>query len=314
MKTKLIILIIVIIAAAALIFATSTEMQIGEKYQYRFWQQDLEFENNKWYSRVLFSYSHDYGNSFSEPKDVSMTEQHAHEPKMILMDDDVLLVWRDEVPNNSLLSFAKSSDHGETFEKKRLFQGARPDIIHYSGVLYLAWADLENRRVLYSTSDDGGEIFSEHTIIFAPTGQFSPYANKPTPKLAIDQNNVKISWSMLGEDYEHVIGVDEPVNLPVEPESNDVILQERFKDKPEVVAFYARYVDVEDYVQYNRVNFAAENDNFRARLSLYVDENNELSHMRFYCFVEGQLQHEVAQEDILHYLQNYHCLTYKTGE
>ena len=208
MKTKLIIPIIVAVAVAVLIIGTSTEIQLGQKNQYKFWVQEIKLEGDNLVTRVFFSHSNDYGQTFSEPRDMSMTEDYAHEPKMITMYDDVILVWRDEVEDDTIpnLSFAKSIDFGETFEKKRLDYGARPDIVHYDEILYLTWVDLENRRVLYSTSDDRGETFVEPTVIFAPQGEFSPYADKPTPKLAIDDGTVKISWSMLGEDYEHVIG------------------------------------------------------------------------------------------------------------
>jgi len=208
MKTRLLIIIpiIVVIIAAIALIANTLDIGIGQKHQYKFWVQEMKLEGDKLVTRVFFSHSNDYGKTFSEPRDMSMTEDYAHEPKMITMNDDVILVWRDEVPNGSSLSFAISTDFGETFEKKRLFQGARPDIVHYDDILYLTWADLENRRVLYSTSDDKGDTFSEHTVIFAPEGEFSPYADKPTPNLSIDDGNVKIRWSMLGEDYEHIIG------------------------------------------------------------------------------------------------------------
>jgi len=92
--------------------------------------------------------------------------------------------------------------------------------------------------------------------------------------------------------------------------SEEKSLSNLYKDKPEVVAFYDKYNDAnvsvrEDHVSY----FAGNGDDFRVRMNLYFDENYDLTHMRFYCYVGGQLQHEVPQEDIVSHLQKYHCQT-----
>ncbi len=172
------------------------------KYQYKFWQEDLEFENNKWFNRVLFSYSHDFGRTFSEPVDMSMTREHTHEPKMIVMGDDVILVWRDEVPMDNVenISFAKSTDFGKTFEKKRIFYGARPDIKHYDDILYLAWAGPGLRQIWYSDSSDKGETFSDPILLFEIDWELSPYEDRPTPELKVYSDSVTVSWKM--QNYE----------------------------------------------------------------------------------------------------------------
>jgi len=92
-------------------------------------------------------------------------------------------------------------------------------------------------------------------------------------------------------------------------------LTERYKSKSEVEAFYAKYDDAnisirEDHVSY----FAGNGDDFRVRMNLYFDESYELTHKRLYCYIGGELQYEMAEEDILNYLENYHCLTYRTGK
>jgi len=90
---------------------------------------------------------------------------------------------------------------------------------------------------------------------------------------------------------------------------------EDIKNNPVVEAFYARYDNSWESVRSDHVSYSAGNeDDFLVRMNLYFDESYDLTHMEFYCFVEGKLQHEVAQEDILNYLQNFHCQTYRTGE
>ncbi|MBI5377484.1 MAG: exo-alpha-sialidase, partial [Thaumarchaeota archaeon] len=163
MNIGLLMIIGIIVIGIMSTWAVATFVDIGmnQKYQYRFWQKNMEFENDNYYLRVLFSRSDDYGKTFSEPIDMSMTNLNAHEPKVIVMNDVVILVWRDEVPMDTpTISFAKSTDFGKTFEKKRLLFGARPDIKYYDNTLYLTYLVESRGDVWYSKSNDIGETFS----------------------------------------------------------------------------------------------------------------------------------------------------------
>lgn len=175
----------------------------GQKYQYKFWQQALEFENGNWLNRVLFSYSHDYGRAFSEPVDMSMTNLSAHEPKMIVMGYDVILVWRAEQPepgDDGNLFFARSTDHGETFDAKPVFFGGRPDIKYYDDGLYLVWLGGDFREIWYSDSFDRGKTFSEPVMLFEIDWELSPYEPKPFPELEVYSDRTVVSWKMQNND------------------------------------------------------------------------------------------------------------------
>ena len=221
MKTRLLIIVGIILAVAFTAFSVSNlagdfSSMSGQKYQYKFGETTIKNEKNQQFDRVFFSYSHDYGKTFSEPQDISMSENTwTGETKMILMDDYVILVWREEIIPAHTLAFATSDDHGKNLEKKYLWIGSRPDIVHYNDVLYLTWVDLETRQVLYTTSDNRGETFGEHHVIFAPTNKFSPYALKPEPKFVIEDDAVKITWkSAISEkgdtkNFEFTMGEDE---------------------------------------------------------------------------------------------------------
>ena len=84
---------------------------------------------------------------------------------------------------------------------------------------------------------------------------------------------------------------------------------EMLSNVSEVVAFYEKHDnDVKVSVRDDHVSYFAGNvESFHPRMNLHYDEKNELTHMRFYCFDDRGVQYEVAQEDILHYLENNDC-------
>jgi len=216
-----------------------TALKIDQKYQYTFGETTIKNEKNQQFDRVFFSYSHDYGKSFSEPQDISLSENTwTGETKMILMDDHVILVWREEISLQHTLAFATSDDHGKNLDKKYLWFGSRPDIVHHNEILYLTWVDLETRQVFYVTSDNRGVTFSEPTSVFETNKKFSPYATKPEPKFVIDENIVKIVWESQSKDYQFKIGQDSleskrtpPPEPPFEKKEPQTKIEIMFGDK-----------------------------------------------------------------------------------
>ena len=85
---------------------------------------------------------------------------------------------------------------------------------------------------------------------------------------------------------------------------------ERYKDKSEVVAFYTKYNDANVSVRDDHISYFAGNENgFHVRMNVYFDDSYDLTHLKFYCWVGDELQHEVAQENVLSYLGNQYCMT-----
>lgn len=82
----------------------------------------------------------------------------------------------------------------------------------------------------------------------------------------------------------------------------------RFDDMPEVKAFYAKYEDANVSVREDHISYFAGNEvDFRVRMNLYLDENDELDHIDLHCYVEREHQTEVADHFILRYLKDYDC-------
>lgn len=97
--------------------------------------------------------------------------------------------------------------------------------------------------------------------------------------------------------------------------TEEAMLIDHYKDTPEVKAFYAGYDDADvsvkdDYMSY----FAGNKTDFRIRMNLYFDENLEIINMDLLCYVGDNPPYDMPQEDILYYLEHYHCLTYSNGD
>ena len=84
---------------------------------------------------------------------------------------------------------------------------------------------------------------------------------------------------------------------------------ERYKNKSEVVAFHARYNDVNVSVRDDHISyFAGNDDGFQVRMNIHFDDSYEITHLKFYCWTGNELHREVAQEDVLGYLENQYCM------
>lgn len=83
---------------------------------------------------------------------------------------------------------------------------------------------------------------------------------------------------------------------------------DKFKDRPEVVAFYDKYDDANVSVgDYQVSYFAGGEAGFKVRMNFFLDDDYKLDYIEFHCFVGREHQTQVAQEDILNYLKNYDC-------
>ena len=103
-------------------------------------------------------------------------------------------------------------------------------------------------------------------------------------------------WTQAREDY-------------AKKQALRIKLIESFNNTPEVSAFYAKHDDAKVSVKDDHVlYFAGNEDNTFVRMKFYFDKNYGLDYIDFHCFVKGEFQHDVAQEDILHYLENKECL------
>ena len=82
----------------------------------------------------------------------------------------------------------------------------------------------------------------------------------------------------------------------------------RYQGMPEVVAFYAKYGDVQVSVRQDHISyFAGNEDGFLIRMNLFFDKNHTLDYMDLHCYLQKVHQYEVSQEDIVSKLEKYGC-------
>lgn len=102
-------------------------------------------------------------------------------------------------------------------------------------------------------------------------------------------------WSQAREDY-------------AKKQAHSMELIERYKNMPEVDAFYDTYEDANVSVRDDHVSyFAGSEDDFHVRMNLFFDENYDLDHMDFHCYYQNEHQFEFPQEDIVSKLEKYDC-------
>ena len=150
-------------------------------------------------------------------------------------------------------------------------------------------------------SAGAGYLYDQmYDCLFPPTWMKIPRSYGFGDCLQMYADGTLPDWTKAREDY-------------TKKQAHNTELIERFKDKPEVSAFYAKYEDANVSVRDGHVSyFAGNEDDFRVRMNLYFDENYELDYIQFHCYVGKELQTDVAETFILKYLENYDCKTYGT--
>ena len=120
--------------------------------------------------RAVFVRSTDLGATFSEPFDVSRSSGDAFDPKIAIgPDDGINVAWEDTAPGVSVIMFARSTDHGETFSPPlRVSKGegraTEANVFTGSGGnVFLTWVDESggDAQAFFSRSTDLGATFSD---------------------------------------------------------------------------------------------------------------------------------------------------------
>jgi hypothetical protein len=186
-----------------------------------------------WFSQsdnrdIFFSVSHDNGQTFSEPINISNNAVYPWKPHMIVSGNSVYITWINESQSgdNRDIFFSVSNDNGQTFsEPINISNNGLSfyplELIVTNNSVYIAWVadsiECCNYDIFFSVSHDNGETFSTPVNISNNAG-FSL-----NPSMVISDNNVYIAWidTSDGGDYDIFFSVshdngqtfDEPINI-----------------------------------------------------------------------------------------------------
>ena len=93
----------------------------------------------------------------------------------------------------------------------------------------------------------------------------------------------------------------------LDPDTKESLLK-KYRDLPEVAAFYEKYEDVQSSVREDHISyFAGNDDNYKIRMNLHLDENLEINDMELHCYYQRIHQYEIPSEDIVSKLEKIDC-------
>ena len=137
---------------------------------------------------TFFSFSHDSGQTFSEPFNISNSTSRSFDPQISSQGNNVYVVW-EEFNDDDDIFFAGSTDGGQTFSTKNISnttEGSQDAQISSIGNnVYVVWQD--DRDIFFAMSTDGGQTFSTKNISNTTGGSGSP-------QISSIENIVYVVW------------------------------------------------------------------------------------------------------------------------
>ncbi|MEM2141114.1 sialidase family protein [Nitrososphaera sp.] len=158
--------------------------------------------NFSW-SEIFFARSDDGGRTFGQVRNVSDNPEVSHLPELAVSADNVYLVWIDidEPTDTQHTSFARSNDHGDTFERITNLSGNpgpyytfENQVSALGDAVYLVWRDETpgDGGLVFAKSTDGGKTFSFSRVV----------ENGAWPIMSVSRNNVYLTFGV----QEHIQG------------------------------------------------------------------------------------------------------------
>jgi hypothetical protein len=153
-------------------------------------------------SEIFFSVSHDDGETFSIPLNISKNTGASQFPQIACEGNNVYVVWVDNTEldlGNFDIFFARSTNGGQTFStpdniSENAGNSASPQIAVEGNNVYVVWADntsttpLNTFDIFFARSTNGGQTFSTPDNISENTG------NSNSPQISSEGNNVYVVW------------------------------------------------------------------------------------------------------------------------
>ena len=150
---------------------------------------------------IFFSFSHDGGQTFSEPDNLSNNTGFSTKPQISSEGNNVYVVWEDDdndIPGDRDIFFARITDGGQTFSEpfnisENSGVSVEPQISSVGNNVYVVWVVVTasgNLDIFFARSTDGGQTFSEPDNISEENAGFSF-----NPQISSEGNNVYVVWA-----------------------------------------------------------------------------------------------------------------------
>ena len=120
-------------------------------------------------SEIFFTVSHDNGQTFSIPQDISNTGGGSFGQQMLVSGNNVYVVWRDQSNGGDQdIFFTVSHDNGQTFLDKPIDlsdndgDSTNQQMLVSGNNVYVVWTDRSNGGdldIFFTVSHDNGQTF-----------------------------------------------------------------------------------------------------------------------------------------------------------
>ena len=157
-------------------FSQHPQIAVSGRNVYISWTDDTS--NNK---EILFRMSNDEGNSFGRTIKISDDIGESYNQEISSYENNVYVVWENKLDNTNHIKITGSNN---TIGIGEGDINNAPDVKDVFGV--------NNKRILFKASTDGGNSFKNAEIITTNLGEIADLY----PKIAASQNYVYLTWSL----------------------------------------------------------------------------------------------------------------------
>ncbi len=153
------------------------------------------FDDNYGNYDIFFARSTDDGASFEPIENLSNNSGSSTQVRLGSSGNNTYIAWQDDISGNNDISFRSSVDGGDNFSESINISNNSgdsrfPKVASIENQVYVVWHDNStgNFETYYTKSNDGGNTFTNPTILTHSTGRAS------FPDIALSNSSLNIVW------------------------------------------------------------------------------------------------------------------------
>jgi len=173
-------------------YAIDPQIRTEDNYVYVIWS---EMNRDHTVSDLFIKYSKNYGDGFGKATKLDFNPGLALNAKIKIFQNNVYVVWEDNIQGKFQIYLTKSSDGGSTFADPINLSNSTGDSINpqidlANNKVYVIWQDnsTKNYEVITTSSTDGGSTFADPINMSNSTG------DSINPKIGTLENAAFVVW------------------------------------------------------------------------------------------------------------------------